>query len=963
MDLARTAESTAVIPFPLEREAEIARLGEVLGDAAAGRGQLLVIEGPSGIGKSRLLDSTAMLARTTGVTVLRARGGELEREYAFGLAIRLLEPTLLGASPSERHRLLRGRASLAAPLLAPDEDRAGLAATSDEFALVHGLYWCMANLAEDRPLVVLIDDVQWADELSMRFLVYVASRLQDLPAALIVALRTGDPDADSNLVRRLVGISADLCLRPAALTREAVAELLAAADLELAEHDDFVDAAWKTTGGNPFLLRELIATLASGAESDRAATPGGLADFAPRSVARQVLLRLSALGEDVLEVARACAVVGDQAPLALVADVAGLDVGQVVTAVEKLVAAQFLTSSDPATFVHPMIRSAVYDAMPPGHRPAAHTTTARALHLRASGSEAIAHHLLAGVTRQEEWMRTALHDAGRSAARKGAPNTAVRYLRRALELTPPDEPNTSLLIDLGLVEAASGHETSLERFEQALAMLTDVPDQARTLYALGQTLYRFGRNGPAATTFLRGATLFDGRDDELALMFEGAYASVGLFSHSLHDDVIARLERRARPIASRGPKSPGERVLLALLAAHQAMATPPVADALTIMRHALEHGALLREQTSDGIAITFATTALLACGENREAQEVIEAALDDARERGSALAFAEAALLRGYIQLAQGRIREAMADAQTAIDGINAGWHATAAMPHALLALCHIERDELDQAEALLREGEQTHAPPEFSGLNAHFFWARGSLRLARSRPTEAREDFLNAGQVLQSAGVLNPALIMWRSLAGLAAHSLGDDQQALELIDQEVALAQEFGLPTQEGIALARRACILSGTEGTVTLERAVALLETSDNPLELARALLDLGRRQRHLGASSACREPLRRALDLAAQCGATRLERDARDELLASGARPRRTALSGFDALTPSEQRIATLAATGSSNRQIAEGLFLTKSTVGWHLSNIYRKLDLNSRAELRRVIASEENELRP
>src|SRR6202022_1687077 len=99
--------------------------------------------------------------------------------------------------------------------------------------------------------------------------------------------------------------------------------------------------------------------------------------------------------------------------------------------------------------VHPMIRSAVYDAMPPGHRPAAHTTTARALHLRASGSEAIAEHLLAGVTRQEEWMRTALHDAGRSAARKGAPNTAVRYLRRALELTSPEEPNTSLLIDLG----------------------------------------------------------------------------------------------------------------------------------------------------------------------------------------------------------------------------------------------------------------------------------------------------------------------------------------------------------------------------------------------------------------------------------------------------------------------------------------------------------------------------------
>jgi DNA-binding CsgD family transcriptional regulator len=958
LDVVRTAETAADrLGSPLEREGEIARIADALTDASSNRGRLLVIEGPSGIGKSRLLESAAVLARSTGATVLHACGGELEREYAFGLVIRLLEPML--RAPAGTRSLLRGRASLAAPLLSADAEPQGPAATSDEFSLVHGLYWCMANLAEDRPLTVLVDDVQWADELSLRFLIYLANRLQDFPVALIVALRTGDPDADSDLVRRLVGTTAEHCLRPAALTCEAVAELFADAELDVAGDAHFVDSAWTATGGNPFLIHELIATLASGAGDDLAANPAGLLEFAPRSVARQVLLRLSALGDDVLNVAQACAVVGDQAPLALVAHVASLDSSETITAAERLVSAHFLATSDPATFIHPMIRSAVYDAMPPGHRPQSHLATARALYAQHAGSEAIAAHLLAGGTGEEPWMREALHDAGRSAARKGAAHTAVRYLRRALQLTPADAPDPALLIDLGLVEAASGHETSLVRFEQALAMITEVPDQARALYALGQTLYRFGRNGLAAATFLRGAGMFEERDDELALMFEGAYASVGLFSRTLHDDVLARLERRALPIASTAPETASQRVLLALLAAHQVMAVPPVADALTLMRRALGDGLLLREQTSDGIAITFVATALLASGKNDEAHACIEEALADARRRGSALAFAEAALIRGYILFAQGRISDAMADAQAAIDGMNTGWHATAAMPQALLALCLVERDELDAAEAVLSEAERAPAPPEFSGLNAHFFWARGMLWLARSQPQAAREDFLNAGQLLQSAGVTNPALIMWRSLAGQAAHALGDDRQALELIDREIAVAEEFGLPAQRGIALARRARVIGGLDAISTLEEAIALLDGSDSRLELARALLDLGRRRRRLGAGTTCREPLRHALDLAARCGATRLEHEAREELLASGARPRRTALTGFDSLTPSEQRIARLAAKQCSNRQIAETLFLTKSTVGWHLSNIYRKLDINARSELECVVPSDES----
>jgi DNA-binding CsgD family transcriptional regulator len=147
----------------------------------------------------------------------------------------------------------------------------------------------------------------------------------------------------------------------------------------------------------------------------------------------------------------------------------------------------------------------------------------------------------------------------------------------------------------------------------------------------------------------------------------------------------------------------------------------------------------------------------------------------------------------------------------------------------------------------------------------------------------------------------------------------------------------------------------ILQGHEISI-LEQAIELLESADAPLELARALVDLGGALRRGGRRVDCREPLRRAQDLAHQCGATMLEQRARDELLSSGARPRRAMISGIEALTPSERRIADLVAQGHTNRAVAETLFLTKGTVEWHLKHIYQKLDVRSRDALTDLLAA-------
>ena len=212
---------------PLERDRELDALRSVIAHAHSGHGQACVIEGPSGIGKSYLLDEAAALATKAGLTVLRARGSELTRELAFGMAVELVEARLLRATADERTELLNGPAALAEPTVSRRAQHADHTATTDEFTIIHGLYWLMVNLAGQGPFALLADDAQWADPGSLRFLAYLAERLDDLPIALITAVRTGDPETESNLVSLLWETSAVPAIRPAELSRHAVGELVA----------------------------------------------------------------------------------------------------------------------------------------------------------------------------------------------------------------------------------------------------------------------------------------------------------------------------------------------------------------------------------------------------------------------------------------------------------------------------------------------------------------------------------------------------------------------------------------------------------------------------------------------------------------------------------------------------------------------------------------------------------------
>jgi DNA-binding CsgD family transcriptional regulator len=260
-----------------------------------------------------------------------------------------------------------------------------------------------------------------------------------------------------------------------------------------------------------------------------------------------------------------------------------------------------------------------------------------------------------------------------------------------------------------------------------------------------------------------------------------------------------------------------------------------------------------------------------------------------------------------------------------------------------------IERGELAEAATMFMRKDLIAPVP---ALRAYVWLARGRLHLRLGKIDHARRDLEAVENELRDFDTLNPAWLPWRSLAGLIAHTSGDAARGHALCQEEVRLAQLFDLPIPLGVALQRRALTETGTQALQTFREAIDILEDTEAKLYLARAHYGIGRRLRRGGQRVDARSHLSAGLDLAYRSGACGLEAELREELTAAGARPRRSSLTGMESLTPTELRIAQLAADGMSNREIAQQTFVSRNTVAWHLRNIYRKVEVESREELTR-----------
>ena len=912
---------------PMERAAELEQLSALLATAGNGRGQVCVIQGESGIGKSRLLEECARLASSSGMAVIRARCSELATEYTFGVVRHLFEANVVRAVPRDRAVLLQGPAALAAPVFGDGQ-------AADEFSVMHGLYWLTVNLAERRPTTILIDDLTWADECSLRFLVYLAERLDDVPVALIVTVRSGDPAGESPLVSHLWELGTSPTIRLAALTQDGVEALLRVA---LPGHDVSASLALTVlgqTGGNPFFVVAVANAIRAG--EDPCLTT-------PESIRRRITRRLARVDQAARALVNAGSVLGDDAALRDVVHVAGLEPEHGPVAAGELVREELLTSADPMTFAHRIVRTAVYSLLTPAERLRLHTASARLLVANGADAEVVADHLLLSGPPREGWAIDAFHHAGRSAARKSAYGTALRYLRCAIELADPEKLPPGLCVDLGLAEAAAGEPVSLDRFERALDRLGDANERSDAVYSLGQALYRSGRQDEAAEAFHRGVELFDGAGHQVRLRFLGAALAAESHRAPAHGPPEGVFD---------DDDGPGTRAILAVQALQQSLTTPPAARAAALAIRALGGGAFLAEQGSQDPGVNLAVLALLQSGRVIEAQEAADAVVCDARGRGAQLAYAEASMIRALVHYARGQVNESAADAQAALDVLENRHNSHSHTALATLVNCLIDRGELAEAEVILRN--MRSVPASTPAIDAYVLLARGRLHLHRKDIDAAQQDLDAVENMVRDFGDTNPTMLPWRSLAGVIAHLSGHEARSRTLIADEIRIAQLFELPIALGVALRSRALTETGDEALGTLRQAVDVLKDTEATLELARAHAGLGRGLRRAGQRVAARAQLGIGLDLAHRCGATGVEAEIREELAAAGGRPRRSALTGVESLTPTELRVAQLAAQGMSNSRIAEQTFVSRNTVAWHLRNIFRKLAVESREQLLSVV---------
>jgi DNA-binding CsgD family transcriptional regulator len=364
-------------------------------------------------------------------------------------------------------------------------------------------------------------------------------------------------------------------------------------------------------------------------------------------------------------------------------------------------------------------------------------------------------------------------------------------------------------------------------------------------------------------------------------------------------------------------------------------------------RRSLADGSLVKGEIS---AYPYVVPAqVLTMADVDEVLAVHEQALVEASRRSSMYAVAKA--FRAQTFVLRGDLAEAEADCRDALAASEA-WGTTARFSlllAAFLADALMEQGKLDAAGAALARADLGRSPDAPSPF--YFRDSRARLRLLRGDLPGGLDIMLKAGRHFEAIGGRNPAFMAWRSQAGLAHLRLGHRDKARQLAAEELELARTWGAPRALGAALRVAGLIEGGDRGLGLLQEAVEVLAHSPAKLEHAKARTELGAALRRANHRSEAREHLRRALELATICGAVPLVRRAETELLATGARPRRISLRGVEALTPSERRVAEMAADGPTNREIAQALFVTPKTVEVHLSSAYRKLGISSRAQLR------------
>ncbi|MEO6086864.1 MAG: AAA family ATPase [Umezawaea sp.] len=903
----------------IEREGQLASLASLAAQCASGRGRVVLVTGPVASGKSELLDVVAERGTRSGFRVVNLTCSASESDLPFGVVSQLVRKMDLPFGVAERVERLMG-------VDAGEQDIAHE---------LHSLCREVLDLAEDAPVLIALDDVQHADPLSLRWLLYLSRRLESAKVLLVFTETAVPRHTRSPLHVELLRHPRCHLVHLAPLSVSGVAELFAE---DPAVPPARAAAAHLVTGGNPLLALGLLDDLRSSDLASECIVPGP-------GFRQAVLSCLYRCPPPVLSVARALAVLGGPATPGSLGALAGVDVESARLAVDVMTAAGLL---DGGRFRHCEARTAVLDEVSAQHKRSLHLAAARLLHDSGALAVDVAPHLVEADPGGSPWMLPVLEQAAEHALRHEQVESAVRCLELAHRVCADDRGRTAITAKLVRAEwrvnpaAAARRLTALTE-----AMRADGLGDRDVTDLVGKLLWH-GRVDEATEALDRVRRSGQGRSAQEAADLRAAelwvlcsYPSLTSKGSTLID--LARRDTRPAGLTT-GLLVKSTAALAHVLTSGASEHT--VADAEHVMQ---------ADRYSDvhSWAPDCAMPALLAlvyADRLDIAQSWCDRLLEESRTRGTAVSQAMFTAVRAEIALRKGELAIAFDHARAAITLMPpAAWGTGIGFPLGCLISAATRMGRHDVAAAHLGHPVPDALFQSRDGL--HYLHARGEHYLATGRYYAALADFLSCGELVCGWGLDLPNLVPWRTSAARAwLHPGGNRDEARRLINEQLAKLGPDSSRTR-GVALRLLAATSQAHSRTQVLTEAVAILEDCGDQYELACALTDLSHAHRVLREHRRAWTVTRRAWHVAKTCDAEELCQ----ELLPSRAEPDVTVLpaSGVDriaSLSDAERRVAALAVVGYTNRQIADKLFITPSTIEQHLTRVYRKLKVKHRRDL-------------
>jgi DNA-binding CsgD family transcriptional regulator len=904
------------------RRAECDTLERLLADARRSRSGVLVVRGEAGVGKSALLDHAA--GRADGMAVLRASGVESEAELPFAALHQLLRPVLGLAArlPGAQAEALGGALGLGPPGREEPEDR---------FLVSVAVLSLLAEAAEDRPVLGLVDEAQWLDRSSAEALTFAARRLEAEGVALVFAARDGDPrdfPADGLPELRLQGLGP-----------EPAAALLAGVGLDLPA--EVVDRLVERTGGNPLALLELPGSLA----------PDQLAGRAPMDDVLPLTTRLErTFGDRVRrlpEAARTLLLVaaaettGDPAVVLRAGDRLGVG----ASALEEAESAGLVrTGGGRLTFRHPLVRSAAYQTATLAARQAAHRALAEVL----GGEDAAdqrAWHLSSATVGPDQRAADALEQTADRARRRGGHAAAAAALERAAGLSGDDaERGRRLAAAAEAAWLAGQGDRAAALLDRAEPLAADLRGQVTVAHLRGSIEASRGVALDAAAMLVAASELAAPVDSSRALQMLVEASEIASYA----GDVTPTAELGRRAAALPVVDKVGE-FLSDLLQGMGRVAEGDGPGGAALLRQAIAKAGSF----DDPRRLLWAGVAAFFVGEDGTGDALFARAVARARRQGAVGLLPRALEYLAPVELVAGRYDAAAATASEGLRLASDTGDDTSACRH-LATLAHLAalRGEEDTcrgraAEALDRAAARgLGLPATLAGA------ALALLELGLNRPAEALgrlQRLLVAGP-----GAGSPFFSVY-TVPDLveAAVRAGQPDAATAPLAAFEQLATMAG--TRELLAQLARCQGLVGPDEAAAghFEEALALHDGQGRPFELARTELAYGEALRRARRRGQARAHLRSALETFQRLGAIPWAERAGAELRATGERARRRDPGALRQLTPQELQIVRLVGEGGTNREIGAQLFLSHRTIDYHLHNVFVKLGVSSRAELIRL----------